>query len=223
MLHQALEVEVAEYLERHREARDENGHAVVTRHGKARPRQVTIAAGTMPSKLLRSGIVGWMERATASASRVRSCRPTCAGLRRSPRCRRVCDNHGRRCRGGGAAAPSSVTRTEWGAARRPPRTMGVAREPRHTRDCWGRAPVPPVPRTHPHGHGSVREGSLAVGGVEEARQRLRSRSPVAPSAGGTRWTRGPLRGGNCRLLTPHFGEQRSPSRLKPRSHSQECP
>ena len=47
MLHRALEVEVAEHLERHQEARDENGHALVTRHGKARPRQVTIGAGTM--------------------------------------------------------------------------------------------------------------------------------------------------------------------------------
>jgi transposase-like protein len=47
MLHRALEVEVAEYLERHDEARDAQGHALVTRHGKARPRQVTIGAGTM--------------------------------------------------------------------------------------------------------------------------------------------------------------------------------
>ena len=47
MLHRALEVEVAEYLERHRELRDENGHALVTRHGKARARSVTIGAGTM--------------------------------------------------------------------------------------------------------------------------------------------------------------------------------
>jgi transposase-like protein len=47
MLHRALEVEVAEYLERHDEARDEQGHALVTRHGKARARQVTIGAGTM--------------------------------------------------------------------------------------------------------------------------------------------------------------------------------
>ena len=47
MLHQALEVEVEQYLERHREARDENGHALVTRHGKARPRQVTTGTGTM--------------------------------------------------------------------------------------------------------------------------------------------------------------------------------
>lgn len=47
MLHRALELEVDEYLGRHREARDENGRALVTRHGKARPRQVTIGAGTM--------------------------------------------------------------------------------------------------------------------------------------------------------------------------------
>lgn len=47
MLHRALELEVEQYLERHREARDENGHALVTRNGKARPRQVTIGSGTM--------------------------------------------------------------------------------------------------------------------------------------------------------------------------------
>jgi putative transposase len=47
MLHRALAREVEAYLERHREARDEKGHALVTRHGKARPRQVTTGAGTM--------------------------------------------------------------------------------------------------------------------------------------------------------------------------------
>lgn len=47
MLHRALEVEVAEYLERHCDARDEKGHALVTRNGKARSRQVTTGAGTM--------------------------------------------------------------------------------------------------------------------------------------------------------------------------------
>jgi len=53
MLHQALEVEVAEYVVRHREARDDSGHALVTRHGKARSRQVTIGAGTMTVKAPR--------------------------------------------------------------------------------------------------------------------------------------------------------------------------
>jgi transposase-like protein len=46
MLHQALEAEVATYLERHQE-RDARGHARVVRHGKARARQVTCGAGTL--------------------------------------------------------------------------------------------------------------------------------------------------------------------------------
>ena len=51
MLHKALEVEVTDYLERHHDARDEKGHARVTRNGKARPRQVTSGAGTMTVEL----------------------------------------------------------------------------------------------------------------------------------------------------------------------------
>ena len=47
MLHRALELEVEDYLERHHDARDENGHALVTRNGKARRRKVTIGSGTM--------------------------------------------------------------------------------------------------------------------------------------------------------------------------------
>jgi putative transposase len=47
MLHRALEVEVEHYLKRHDDSRDENGHALVTRNGKARPRKVTIGSGTM--------------------------------------------------------------------------------------------------------------------------------------------------------------------------------
>ena len=47
MLHCALELEVEGYLDRHRAARDEKGHALVTRNGKARPRKVTIGSGTM--------------------------------------------------------------------------------------------------------------------------------------------------------------------------------
>ena len=65
MLHRALEVEVTEYLERHGETRDEKGHALVTRHGKARPRQVTIGSGTM----------------TVEAPRVRDRRVDAAGHR----------------------------------------------------------------------------------------------------------------------------------------------
>jgi len=46
MLHQALEAEVAAYLERH-PARDARGHAVVVRNGTARARQLTCGAGTL--------------------------------------------------------------------------------------------------------------------------------------------------------------------------------
>lgn len=47
MILAALEVEVEEYLTRHREPRDERGHAVVVRNGHARPRRVTVGAGTV--------------------------------------------------------------------------------------------------------------------------------------------------------------------------------
>ena len=47
MLSAALEVEVAAYLEAHRDARDEKGHALVVRNGKAREHQVTLGSGTI--------------------------------------------------------------------------------------------------------------------------------------------------------------------------------
>lgn len=47
MIAAAMEVEVAEYIERHREARDEGGHALVVRNGRARSRRVTTGAGTV--------------------------------------------------------------------------------------------------------------------------------------------------------------------------------
>jgi putative transposase len=46
LLVQALEVEVAEYLETY-QARDENGHALVVRNGKARARQITLGSGAV--------------------------------------------------------------------------------------------------------------------------------------------------------------------------------
>jgi putative transposase len=46
MLSQALEAEIAAYLERHQE-RDQRGHALVVRNGKARARTVTCGAGTL--------------------------------------------------------------------------------------------------------------------------------------------------------------------------------
>jgi transposase-like protein len=46
MLAEALEAEVADYIERHQE-RDENGRAQVVRNGKARARKVTLGSGTI--------------------------------------------------------------------------------------------------------------------------------------------------------------------------------
>lgn len=47
MLMTALKAEVADYVDRHREERDEHGRALVVRNGKARPRKVTTGSGTV--------------------------------------------------------------------------------------------------------------------------------------------------------------------------------
>lgn len=47
MLVTALEAEVAAYIAAHRGSRDEQGHALVVRNGKARPRRVTMGSGTV--------------------------------------------------------------------------------------------------------------------------------------------------------------------------------
>ena len=47
MLAAALRAEVAEYLEAAQGQRDEQGHALVTRNGHARPREVTTVAGAV--------------------------------------------------------------------------------------------------------------------------------------------------------------------------------
>jgi len=47
MLASALEEEVAAYLAAHQDAWDANGHALVVRNGKARPRQLVCEAGTL--------------------------------------------------------------------------------------------------------------------------------------------------------------------------------
>src|SRR5687768_8510725 len=47
MLQAALEVEVAEYVGRFRDARDERGWAQVARNGRAEPRKVTVGSGTL--------------------------------------------------------------------------------------------------------------------------------------------------------------------------------
>ena len=47
MLAIALELEVESYVAKHSEARDERGHALVVRNGKARARKVTVGSGTV--------------------------------------------------------------------------------------------------------------------------------------------------------------------------------
>jgi putative transposase len=47
MLAVALEAEVDAYLEQHRETRDDQGHAMVVRNGRARPRTVVTGAGAV--------------------------------------------------------------------------------------------------------------------------------------------------------------------------------
>jgi transposase-like protein len=47
MIAAALELEVAEYVERLRDERDDDGRALVVRNGRARPRPVTLGAGTV--------------------------------------------------------------------------------------------------------------------------------------------------------------------------------
>ncbi len=47
MLMQALEAEVASYIEQHRRARDDAGRALVVRNGKAKEHSVTLGAGTV--------------------------------------------------------------------------------------------------------------------------------------------------------------------------------
>ena len=47
MIAAALELEVEEYMEQLRHLRDENGHALVVRNGKAKPRTVSLGAGAV--------------------------------------------------------------------------------------------------------------------------------------------------------------------------------
>jgi putative transposase len=53
MIAAAMDAEVAEYVERHRANRDEEGRALVVRNGRARPRKVTLGAGTVEIKAPR--------------------------------------------------------------------------------------------------------------------------------------------------------------------------
>jgi hypothetical protein len=47
MLIEALKAEADAYVERHRGERDEQGHGLVVRNGQAKPRKLTLGAGTV--------------------------------------------------------------------------------------------------------------------------------------------------------------------------------
>lgn len=53
MLSAALKAEADDYVERHRDERDEEGHALVARNGRARGRKLTLGAGTVELKAPR--------------------------------------------------------------------------------------------------------------------------------------------------------------------------
>ena len=65
MLAAALEAEVASYLDDHQGERDEQGHRLVVRNGRAQPRTVTLGAGAVAGVrafstcgLLRRAMIG---------------------------------------------------------------------------------------------------------------------------------------------------------------------
>jgi hypothetical protein len=81
MILAALEAEVEEYRQRHRDARDARGHALVVRNGAARPRRLTVGAG--PSRSRRHAfMINGSSTASGRNSRVGSFRPMCAAPRR---------------------------------------------------------------------------------------------------------------------------------------------
>src|SRR6185437_2069095 len=66
MLIEALEAEVDDYLERHRNERDEQGHALVVRNGRGRARKLTMGAGTVELNAPRIDDAGVMSTVDAS-------------------------------------------------------------------------------------------------------------------------------------------------------------
>ena len=47
MLIEALQAEVSDYIDKNQNLRDEDGHRLVVRHGKAQARRVTLGSGTL--------------------------------------------------------------------------------------------------------------------------------------------------------------------------------
>jgi putative transposase len=82
MLAAALEAEVAEYLERHRGERDEQGQALVVKNGRARARKITLGAGTVEISSPRINDPSLARERTSRSQPVRSyCRATARSAR----------------------------------------------------------------------------------------------------------------------------------------------
>jgi len=87
LLAQAIEAEVADFLGKHADLKTEDGHQRVVRHGHLPERKVMTGIGPVAVRQPRVRIARRKPPIpTASGSRRRSCRPTCAARNRSRRC-----------------------------------------------------------------------------------------------------------------------------------------
>src|SRR5216684_9036824 len=85
MLMAALKTEADDYVERHREERDETGRALVVHNGRSQGRKLTLGTGTVELRVPRVNDRRRDEHASASALVAASCRPTCGVRPRWPR------------------------------------------------------------------------------------------------------------------------------------------
>ena len=88
MLMTALAVEVAQYVDAHQEARDEQGRRLVVRNGRRARGRSRAALGRWRSRRRGCTTSGWTRQASPSGSRVGSCPRICAVRRRWRRCSR---------------------------------------------------------------------------------------------------------------------------------------
>src|SRR5713226_429616 len=86
MLMAALEAEAADYVERHRHERDDEGQALVVRNGRSQGRKLTLGTGTVELRTPRVNDAAAMNKASGSVSAAAPCRPTCGVRPRRPRC-----------------------------------------------------------------------------------------------------------------------------------------
>ena len=87
LLAKAVEAEVADFLGKHADLKTQDGHQRVVRHGHLPEREVMTGIGPVAVRQPRVRDARPPPAIpSASGSRRRSCRPTCAGRSRSRRC-----------------------------------------------------------------------------------------------------------------------------------------